>query len=126
MMVTIYRKGKTLKVPASTYPLIYEPAGWRRLGEVDGVENHTENGNLHSKIGENAPDEIMSEGENLTPENANFEPDEEDELKDLLEIPLSEMDSEQLKAVAMELDLDISGIKTKGELRKLIAEHLEG
>lgn len=126
MMVTIYRKGRTLRVPASAYPLIYEPAGWRRLGEVDGEENHTENGNLQAKIGENTSSAPMADREDLTPENANFEPEEEDSLKELLEIPLSEMDSDQLKSVAMELDLDITGIKTKGELRKLIAEHLEG
>ena len=126
MMVTIHRKGKTMRVPASAYPLIYEPAGWRRLGAEAESENHAQKENLQARIGENMADDTMPENGNFEPENANFEQGVRSNLDELLEIPLSEMSSEQLKEVAMELGINISGIKTKGELRRIVAEHLEG
>lgn len=126
MMVTIHRKGKTMKVPAAAYPLIYEPAGWRRLGGDTEHENHAQSENLHPKNGENMADDTMTERDNFEPENANFEQSGHSNLDELLEIPLSEMSSEQLKEVALELGINISGIKTKGELRRIVAEHLEG
>lgn len=126
MMVTIHRKGKTMKVPASAYSLIYEPAGWRRLGADAESENHAQSENLQARMGENMSDDTMAEMNNFEPENANFEHGYGRNLDDMLETPLSEMSSEQLKEVAMELGIDTSGIKTKGDLRRVIAKHLEG
>lgn len=126
MMVIIHRKGKTMRIPASAYPLIYEPAGWRRLGAEAESENHTQRENLQARIGENMANGTMPENGNFEPENANFEQSVRSNLEELLEIPLSEMSSEQLKEVALELGINISGIKTKGELRRIVAEHLEG
>ena len=126
MMVTIHRKGKTMKVPAAAYPLIYEPAGWRRLGGDTEHENHAQSESLQAKNGENKADDTMSDRVNVEAEKANFEQNGRSNLDELLEIPLSEMSSEQLKEVALELGINISGIKTKGELRRIVAEHLEG
>lgn len=126
MMVTIHRKGKTMKVPAAAYPLIYEPAGWRRLGGDTEHENHAQSENLQAKNGENMADDILSEEEISQPENANFEQETDWALDRLLETPLSEMTSEQLKEAAIMLGIDTSGIKTKGDLRRVIAKHLEG
>lgn len=125
MMVTIHRKGKTMRVPASAYPLIYEPAGWRRLGAEAESENHAQSKNLQARNGENTANDTMPEKDNFWPENANFEQSVRSNLDELLETPLSEMSSEQLKRVAMELGINISGIKTKGELRRVVAERLE-
>lgn len=125
MMVTIHRKGKTMRVPASAYPLIYEPAGWRRLGAEAESENHAQSENLQARMVENMANDTMPEKNNFWPENANFEQSGRSNLDELLEIPLSEMSSEQLKKVAMELGINISGIKTKGELRRVVAERLE-
>ena len=63
----------------------------------------------------------------VKPENKPIERGEENlEPKERVEVPLSELSLEELKAYAEENNIDISQAKTKKEIRNLIRSSREG
>ena len=63
----------------------------------------------------------------VKPENKPIEMGEENlEPKERVEVPLSELSLEELKAYAEENNIDISQAKTKKEIRNLIRSSREG
>lgn len=65
--------------------------------------------------------------EEVKPKNKPIEKEEENpEPKGRVEVPLSELNLEELKAYAEENNIDISQAKTKKEIRNLIKSSREG
>ena len=64
--------------------------------------------------------EVKSESKPIEEREENLEP------KERVEVPLSEMSLEELKAYAEENNIDISQAKTKKEIRNLIRSSREG
>lgn len=119
MKVKITNGVDVLTVSKSAFENYFESLNWRKIGDYDDV----------SSLGNNSlSEDIKNENtenlaENTTPITLpNFPPVEEQEPDErtLEEIPLSEMSVNQLRSLAIEKGIDISGVKTKSELRHRI------
>lgn len=116
MFVIITNGSMTLSVPKGAYKTQYAPQGWVEATAED-VEELVEE-----------PEELQ-EPEAKEPDLADEDPvDDEDEeveevdITELLEKPLSELDREELELLADYKQLDVEGITSIKELRKVIRE----
>lgn len=125
-MVTITNKAITLRVSMGAYRNYFKRRGFLI---VDGAERPEKRGLYHTPPEDGTQqDDDSSQQETDGGETGEDEEDasesEDEEEDDLSEIPLSDMNKEQLFHYAERLGLD-PGDLTKKELRELIREHLE-
>lgn len=130
-MIKIKRGDSVLTVTAGAYKSYYKHLGYEPVGVAKNSENFG-GGNTHS------PDDSQLSGDSTQPsedeiddeeeEEEGFTEDEDEEESEdeveLSEIPLSEMDLDQLCEYADQLGLDYEGITSKKKMRALIREHL--
>lgn len=131
-MLQVTNGRTTLMVSTGAYNNFYKHRGFHPgtheddTEELEGAEMQPLPGS--SEGGEKTMEpahENEGEGETDGEDDTGDEHDGE-EVADLSEIPLGEMDFEQLCAYADQLGLNRDGIETKKPLRQLIREHLKG
>ena len=119
MKVKITNGVDVLTVSKSAFENFYENLNWHKIdgsADVSSLGNNSLSEDIKNENTENL-------AENTTPITLpNFPPVEEQEPDErtLEEIPLSEMSVNQLRSLAIEKGIDISGVKTKSELRHRI------
>lgn len=109
-----------LTVSKSAFENYFESLNWRKIGDYDDVSS-LGNNSLSEDIKNENTENLAEDTSPITPPNfppvtEEGEPDE----RTLDEIPLSEMSVNQLRSLAIEKGIDISGVKTKSELRHRI------
>lgn len=119
MKVKITNGVDVLTVSKSAFENFYENLNWRKIGDYDDVSS-LGNNSLSEDIKNENTENLSGNTTPITPPN--FPPVEEQEPDErtLEEIPLSEMSVNQLRSLALEKGIDISGVKTKSELRHRI------
>ena len=119
MKVKITNGVDVLTVSKSAFENYFESLNWRKIGDYDDVSS-LGNNSLSEDIKNENTENLAEDTSPITPPN--FPPVEEQELDErtLEEIPLSEMSVNQLRSLAIEKGIDISGVKTKSELRHRI------
>lgn len=119
MKVKITNGVDVLTVSKSAFENFYENLNWHK---IDGSADVSSLGNnsLSEDIKNENTENLSGNTTPITPPN--FPPVEEQEPDErtLEEIPLSEMSVNQLRSLALEKGIDISGVKTKSELRHRI------
>ena len=119
MKVKITNGVDVLTVSKSAFENFYENLNWHKIdgsADVSSLGNNSLSEDIKNENTENLSG-------NTTPITLpNFPPVEEQEPDErtLEEIPLSEMSVNQLRSLALEKGIDISGVKTKSELRHRI------
>lgn len=119
MKVKITNGVDVLTVSKSAFENFYENLNWHKIdgsADVSSLGNNSLSEDIKNENTENL-------AENTSPiAPPNFPPVEEQEPDErtLEEIPLSEMSVNQLRSLALEKGIDISGVKTKSELRHRI------
>lgn len=107
----------TLFVTPGAYRDVYAPQGFSEVTseatETPQIEPETHGGNL-SRV---TPEDITED--NSEPSEDIPEPETPEDL-DLSEIPLGEMNSEQLRAYAKQLGVDLRGLNSKRAVRDKI------
>lgn len=119
MKVKITNGVDVLTVSKSAFENYFESLNWRKIGDYDDVSS-LGNNSLSEDIKNENTENLSGNTTPITPPN--FPPVEEQEPDErtLEEIPLSEMSVNQLRSLALEKGIDISGVKTKSELRHRI------
>lgn len=119
MKIKITNGVDVLTVSKSAFENFYENLNWHK---IDGSADVSSLGNnsLSEDIKNENTENLSGNTTPITPPN--FPPVEEQEPDErtLEEIPLSEMSVNQLRSLALEKGIDISGVKTKSELRHRI------
>lgn len=119
MKIKITNGVDVLTVSKSAFENFYENLNWHK---IDGSADVSSLGNnsLSEDIKNESTENLSGNTVTITPPN--FPPVEEQEPDErtLEEIPLSEMSVNQLRSLALEKGIDISGVKTKSELRHRI------
>lgn len=117
-MLKITNGKVTLFVTPGAYRDVYAPQGFTevttRATETPQVEPEPQGGNLPGVT----PEDVTEDNSDASEDVSKTEPEETSE--DLTETPLSEMNSEQLKAYAKELGVDLSGLTSKKAVRDKI------
>lgn len=108
-----------LTVSKSAFENFYENLNWHKIDDSADVSS-LGNNSLSEDIKNENTENLSGNTTPITPPN--FPPVEEQEPDErtLEEIPLSEMSVNQLRSLALEKGIDISGVKTKSELRHRI------
>lgn len=119
MKVKITNGVDVLTVSKSAFENFYENLNWHKIdgsADVSSLGNNSLSEDIKNENTENLAEDTSP----ITPPN--FPPVEEQEPDErtLDEIPLSEMSVNQLRSLAIEKGIDISGVKTKSELRHRI------
>lgn len=119
MKVKITNGVDVLTVSKSAFENFYENLNWHKIdgsADVSSLGNNSLSEDIKNENTENLSGNTVT----ITPPN--FPPVEEQEPDErtLEEIPLSEMSVNQLRSLALEKGIDISGVKTKSELRHRI------
>ena len=119
MKVKITNGVDVLTVSKSAFENYFESLNWRKIGDYDDVSS-LGNNSLSEDIKNENTENLAENTSPIAPPN--FPPVEEQEPDErtLEEIPLSEMSVNQLRSLALEKGIDISGVKTKSELRHRI------
>lgn len=119
MKVKITNGVDVLTVSKSAFENYFESLNWRKIGDYDDVSS-LGNNSLSEDIKNENTENLSGNTSPIAPPN--FPPVEEQEPDErtLEEIPLSEMSVNQLRNLAIEKGIDISGVKTKSELRHCI------
>lgn len=108
----------TLSVTSGAYKDVYALQGFQivtsRATETPQIEPETQGGNLP----EVTPEDV-SEDKSDAPEDT-LASETPEAVTDLSEIPLGEMNSEQLRAYAKELGVDLKGMTSKKAVREKI------
>lgn len=119
MKIKITNGVDVLTVSKSAFENFYENLNWHK---IDGSADVSSLGNnsLSEDIKNENTENLSGNTSPIAPPN--FPPVEEQEPDErtLEEIPLSEMSVNQLRSLALEKGIDISGVKTKSELRHRI------
>lgn len=131
-MIKIKRGDSVLTVTAGAYKNYYKHLGYEPVGVAKNGENPVEENTHPHDDSQHCDDSThlnLDESALDDEEEGAFTDDEEEEGTedevDLSEIPLSEMNLEQLHDYAEELGLDHKEITSKKKLRALIREHLK-
>lgn len=119
MKIKITNGVDVLTVSKSAFENFYENLNWHKIdgsADVSSLGNNSLSEDIKNENTENLSGNTVT----ITPPN--FPPVEEQEPDErtLEEIPLSEMSVNQLRSLALEKGIDISGVKTKSELRHRI------
>lgn len=112
----------TITVTKGAFKSFYKDIGFHPVDGVGG-ENDIDRVTVHPE--EEIPasrDSSMREIEDTETDTGDGEDDEE---IDLSEIPLGEMNFDQLSDYADQLELDHDGVRSKKELRMMIREYLK-
>lgn len=120
MKVKITNGVDVLTVSKSAFENYFDSLNWRKIGDYDDVSS-LGNNSLSEDIKNENTENLAEDTSPITPPN--FPPvteDQEPDERTLDEIPLSEMSVNQLRSLAIEKGIDISGVKTKSELRHRI------
>lgn len=120
MKVKITNGVDVLTVSKSAFENYFEGLNWRKIGDFAEVSS-LGNNSLSEDIKNDEAENLSGNTTPITPPN--FPPvteDQEPDERTLDEIPLSEMSVNQLRNLALEKGIDISGVKTKSELRHRI------
>lgn len=123
-MVKITNGSRTTIVTKGVFEEIYKPSGWKICDiskENSGDEDLLKNIINTSEDTEEIPSPDTEEEES---ESENFESDEL-EPEDEVEVPISEMKLDELKAYAAKHDIDISAAKTKQDIKAIIKAEME-
>ena len=128
-MIKIKRGDSVLTVTTGAYKSYYKHLGYEPVGVAKNSENpDQENTHSHddSQQLEDSTQLTEDEDDSNDEEEEDFTEEEEDsdEEVDLSEIPLGEMDLDQLHAYAEELGLEHEEINSKKKLRALIRDCL--
>lgn len=123
-MVKITNGARTTVVTLGVFNEIYKPMGWKICAKSKEKSSAEEITADDKKPAETSPEMADSETED-TPDEAD-EVAEEDIEEDIeVEMPLSEMKIEELKAYAEEHNIDISAAKTKKDMMDIIKAEME-
>lgn len=114
-MVTICKNGITQKVTNGAFREIFEPQGWQIAGAADDI-SEAEEVFIPETTEPEDPEEKPETGENKV--------SAEEKSADLSEIPLSEMDLEQLKAYAEQLGVIVPEGARQKTIRQAIRKAL--
>lgn len=120
-MVKITNGSRTTVVTKGVFEEMYKSSGWEICDISNEVSQNEEILNPEENAPESTPEILpaQTEDELLTPEDV---PDEDEEV----EIPISEMKLDELKAYAAKHDIDISAAKTKQDIKAIIKAEMEG
>lgn len=117
-MLKITNGKVTLFVTPGAYRDVYAPQGFTevttRATETPQIEPEPQGGNLPGVTPEDVTEDNSDASEDAS------EPETPKTSEDLSEIPLGEMDSDQLRAYAKELGVDLSGLTSKKAVRNKI------
>lgn len=120
MKIKITNGVDVLTVSKSAFENYFESLNWRKIGDYDGVSS-LGNNSLSEDIKNENTKNLAEDTSPITPPNFPLvTEDQEPDERTLDEIPLSEMSVNQLRSLALEKGIDISGVKTKSELRHRI------
>lgn len=108
----IYNKDKQLKVTAGAYKSIFKPLGWTTEKPVESTQKSFNSGIEFPEIDdeEDPQDEILHKDDDPASE------------EDLSERPLSDLSLEELRALAKQYNVDITGMKLKRDIRNAIRD----
>lgn len=122
-MVKITNGSRTTIVTKGVFEEIYKPSGWKIC---DISEENSGDEDLLKNIINASEDteEIPSPDTEEESEPKNFESDEL-ESEDEVEVPISEMKLDELKAYAAKHGIDISAAKTKQDIKAIIKAEME-
>ena len=126
-MIKIKRGDSVLTVTTGAYKSYYKHLGYEPVGVAKNSENlDQENTHSHedSQQLEDSTQLTEDEDDSTDEEEEDFTEEEEEEEVDLSEIPLGEMDLDQLHAYAEELGLEHEEITSKKKLRAIIRDCL--
>ena len=128
-MVHITNGNNIMHVSKSAFNELFRRQGWRIAGseEVEKFNETTNNEDNIPVVDENKQE--VPEGQDNIPENTNLEDEDElseenEEGRDLEEIPLKEMSLDELKEFAALKEINIEGLDEKKQIRKAIREAL--
>lgn len=117
-MLKITNGKVTLFVTPGAYRDVYAPQGFTevttRATETPQIEPEPQGGNLPEVTPEDVTEDNSDASEDIS------EPDTSEQVEDLSEIPLGEMNSEQLRAYAKQLGVDLKGLNSKRAVRDKI------
>lgn len=120
MKIKITNGVDVLTVSKSAFENFYENLNWHKIdgsADVSSLGNNSLSEDIKNDEAENlSGNTVTITPPNFPPVTEEGEPDE----RTLDEIPLSEMSVNQLRSLAIEKGIDISGVKTKSELRHRI------
>lgn len=127
-MVQIVRGSQHLEVTSGAFRTIFEPSGWALQSDVTAgapAEQETEFPPIGGTIqvnGENDAGDNSADEDEDTDESDENDAGDSDQLNDeeLTEKPLAEMSLEELKRYAAIMEIDITGNKSKKEIRATI------
>ena len=119
-MVKITNGARTTVVTLGAFNDLYKPMGWKICGKSKEKPSAEEITADDKKPAETSPEMANSETED-TPDEADEVAEEDIEV----EMPLSEMKIEELKAYAEEHNIDISAAKTKKDMMDIIKAEME-
>lgn len=124
-MIKIEKGNSVLTVTAGAYENYYKHLGYKPVGVPVSCENSGEGNTYPPDDSQHLddPTQLRIDGSDSDDGEEPLEDDEDEELN-LSEIPLSEMNFDQLCEYADELGLDHGGIRSKKEMRALIRAHL--
>lgn len=121
-MITITNGRVTLSVTPGAYREVYAPQGFTevttRATETPQIEPQAQGNNLPEVTPEDTTEDNSDASEDKFETNTPEHVADTDE--DLSEIPLGEMNSEQLKAYAKQLGVDLRGLNSKRAVRDKI------
>lgn len=124
-MLKITNGKVTLFVTPGAYRDVYAPQGFievtAKTSHKGKIESKIETQIQPDKLPEVTPEDVTaSEFDVSGGEPVSDTPDAPKPTEDLSEIPLGEMDSDQLRAYAKELGVDLSGLTSKKAVRNKI------
>lgn len=123
-MVTIKKGSRVYTVTKGVYENSFRKQGYKIVDEEIKPKTPLD---LKGEIDVGAEEEDESLDSKNSPEDEDFdETEDEDELEDedLSEKPLSKMNTDELKAYAKQLGVDVSECTTKKEMKEAIKEAL--
>ena len=115
-MVKITNGEKTLTVTQGAYNSVYAPNGWQKIEPAAEPTEMSSNTQTDSGVKLSEPEDKNTTEDNFVQEND----DSEINSEELSKIPLTDMNSSQLKAYANKLGVDIKGVKS----RKVVIERI--
>lgn len=111
-MIEITNGTRRTIVTKGVFREIYEPMGW----EVYDSKKKPIEVPVETVEPDEKPEETYKE---------HVEPEIEEQMDEEIQIPLSEMNSAELKAFAADNDIDISDARTKKDIRNIIKAEME-